>query len=114
MTTAEETAAAEHTDRHATACEHAFAWAERATIEYDQAVRHENDARGRQQYDSGWQRDRATESRAAAQYHGVRSTEALKLAEMWARVARVLVPPLEPVWAELETAELDSTTATPQ
>ncbi|MGW1324803.1 hypothetical protein ACWD64_19950 [Streptomyces antibioticus] len=109
MTTAEETSSTERADRHASACEHAFAWAERATAEYGQAIRHEDDARERQQYDSGWQRDRATESRALAQFHGVRSTEALKIAEMWAHVARVLVPPLEPIWAELETAELDGT-----
>ncbi|MFJ8140641.1 hypothetical protein [Streptomyces sp. NPDC096013] len=69
---------------------HAFVWAERATAEYGTAVRHEDDARERQQYDSGWQRDRMAESRALGQFHGVRSTEFLKLAEMWARVAQAL------------------------
>lgn len=75
---------------------HAFGWAERASSEYDQAVRHEDDARERQQYDSGWQRDRMAESRALATFHGVRSTEALKLAEMWARVASALTDPAPP------------------
>jgi hypothetical protein len=86
------------TEQHRRAQAHAFGWAERATTEYGQAVRHEDDARERQQYDSGWQRDRAAESRTLAQFHGVRSTEALKLAEMWSRVARALAdapPPFE-------------------
>jgi hypothetical protein len=69
---------------------HAFTWAERATTEYGQAVRAEDDARERQQYDSGWQRDRAAEARQLATLHGVRSTEALALATMWAHVARAL------------------------
>jgi hypothetical protein len=69
---------------------HAFGWAERASAEYGQAIRHEDDARARQHSDSSWQRDRMAEERRLAQFHGVRSTEALKLAEMWARVARAL------------------------
>lgn len=84
---------------------HAFIWAERASTEYGQAIRHEDDARARQNADSAWQRDRMTEDRRQAQFHGVRSTEALKLAEMWARVAAALVPPLEPLWSELESTD---------
>lgn len=68
----------------------AYDWATRATAAYNEAVRHEDDARERQQYDSGWQRDRAAEARQLAALHGVRSTEALALAQMWARVARAL------------------------
>lgn len=81
---------------------HAYEWASRATIEYTQAVQHEDDARERQQYDSGWQRDRAAESRALAQLHGVRSTEALRLAEMWAHVAQALANGALPVTSVLE------------
>lgn len=88
---------------------HAFGWAERATAEYGQAIRHEDDARARQHHDSSWQRDRIAEDRRLAQFHGVRCTEAIKLAEMWARVARVLVPPPEPL--ELITAEVGTTDA---
>ncbi|MFJ9243794.1 hypothetical protein [Streptomyces sp. NPDC101776] len=102
MTTAEETAAAELAARHEDARQKAYAWALRATTEYAQAVRHEDDARARQNHDSVWQRDRMAEDRRLADFHGVRSTEALKLAEMWARVAAVLIPPLEPLWAEVE------------
>ncbi|NUS86008.1 MAG: hypothetical protein HOY75_25615 [Streptomyces sp.] len=105
MTTAENTAAAELAARHEDACDKAYAWAERATAEYGQAIRHEDDARARQNADSAWQRDRMAEERRLAQFHGVRSTEALKLAEMWARVARALVPPLAPVWSELESSD---------
>jgi hypothetical protein len=68
----------------------AYDWATRATAAYNEAVRAEDDARERQQYDSGWQRDRAAEARQLATFHGVRSTEALALAEMWASVARAL------------------------
>lgn len=71
----------------------AYDWATRATASYNEAVRAEDDARERQQYDSGWQRDRAAEARRLATFHGVRSTEALALAEMWARVARALTSP---------------------
>lgn len=94
---------------------HAFGWAERATAEYGTAVRHEDDARERQQYDSGWQRDRAAESRALAQSHGVRSTEALKLAEMWARVAGALAVGEQPVTNVLtpQSGSLTDSLATP-
>ena len=85
--------AARREERHRHAQTHAFGWAERASTEYGHAVRHEDDARERQQYDSGWQRDRAAESRTLAQFHGVRSTEALKLAHMWAAVAQALAVP---------------------
>ncbi|MEU0109521.1 hypothetical protein ABZ313_29770 [Streptomyces sp. NPDC006251] len=90
MSDGEQDYGAWRTEQHRRAQAHAFGWAQRATTEYGQAVRHEDDARERQQYDSGWQRDRAAESRTLAQFHGVRSTEALKLAEMWAAVARAL------------------------
>ena len=100
-----EAAAHELAANHDRARQAALSWAAKAEAEYLTAIRHEDDARERQQYDSGWQRDRMAESRSLAQFHGVRSTEALKLAEMWARVATVLVPPLEPVWAELESTD---------
>lgn len=77
-------------EQHRRAQAHAFTWAERADTEYGQAIRHEDDARARQNHDSAWQRDRMADDRRLAQFHGVRSTEALKLAEMWSRVARAL------------------------
>ncbi|MFI8531073.1 hypothetical protein ACIGMX_12570 [Streptomyces aquilus] len=80
----------------------AFIWAERASTAYDEAIRHEDDARTRQHHDSGWQRDRTAESRSLAQFHGTRSVEAVKIAEMWARVAQALAVGELPVTAELE------------
>ncbi|WP_031104298.1 hypothetical protein [Streptomyces sp. NRRL S-146] len=90
MSDNEQDFAAWREENHNRAQAHAVGWAERATTEYNEAVRHEDDARERQQYDSGWQRDRAAESRTLAQFHGVRSTEARILAEMWASVAKAL------------------------
>ncbi|WP_435252044.1 hypothetical protein [Streptomyces tendae] len=77
-------------EAHRRAQAHAFHWAERATAEYSQAVQHEDDARARQHADNAWQRDRMAEQRHLAQVHGVRSAEALKLADTWARTARAL------------------------
>ena len=85
------------TEQHRRAQAHAFAWAERATAAYGVAIRHEDDARARQDHDNAWQRDRMAEDRRAAQFHGVRSTEALKLAEMWAHVAGTLAVGEQPV-----------------
>ncbi|MDX2681091.1 hypothetical protein [Streptomyces soliscabiei] len=90
MSDAEQDYGAWRAEQHRRAQAHAFGWAERASAEYTQAVRHEDDARARQNADSAWQRDRMAEERRQAQFHGVRSTEALKVAEMWARVARAM------------------------
>ncbi|OSZ58678.1 hypothetical protein OQI_20445 [Streptomyces pharetrae CZA14] len=90
MSSEEQDHAARRAYQHQQAQVQAYVWATRATAEYNHAVRHEDDARERQQYDSGWQRDRAAESRTLAQVHGIRSTEALRLAEMWAHVAQAL------------------------
>lgn len=88
-------------EQHRSAQAHAFGWAERASTEYGQAIRHEDDARARQNHDSAWQRDRMADDRRLAQFHGVRSTEALKLAEMWARVAQALAAGALPTEFEL-------------
>ncbi|MEU3255979.1 hypothetical protein [Streptomyces sp. NPDC006997] len=69
---------------------HAYEWASRATVEYNLAIKHEDDARARQDRDHAYQRERMAEERRQAQFHGVRSTEALKLATMWAHVAQAL------------------------
>ena len=90
MSDNEQDFAAWREENHDRAQAHAVGWAERATSEYGQAIRHEDDARARQNADSAWQRDRMAEERRLAQFHGVRSSEALKLAEMWSRVARAL------------------------
>lgn len=105
MPTADDTAASELAARHEDAREKAYAWAERATTAYGQAIRHEDDARARQHHDNAWQRDRIAEDRRLAQFHGVRSIEAIRLAEMWARVATAVAPPPEPMWAELESTD---------
>ncbi|HET9381311.1 MAG TPA: hypothetical protein VFP69_10830 [Streptomyces sp.] len=77
-------------EQHRRAQTHAVDWAEHATSEYERAVRHEDDARARQNHDNARQRDRMAEERRLAQFHGVRSAEALKLAGMWAHVAVAL------------------------
>jgi hypothetical protein len=83
----------------------AMIWAERAEEAYETAIRHEDRA-------ASWtpgprHAEVIEEERKQAQIHGVRSTEARHLAEMWARVTAVLVPPPAPL--ELITAELRST-----
>ncbi|MDX2551342.1 hypothetical protein [Streptomyces stelliscabiei] len=90
MSDGEQSFGAWRTEQHNRAQAHAFGWAERANAEYGQAVQHEDSARARQNQDGAWQRDRMAEERRLAQFHGVRSTEAIKLAEMWARVAQAL------------------------
>ncbi|MGW4733874.1 hypothetical protein ACWEQC_32710 [Streptomyces shenzhenensis] len=83
----------------------AIAWAERATAAYSEAVRHEDTAR--RNAGSAYLRDTAAEDRRQAQIHGVRSTEALKLAEMWASVARALADGDLPVTYTLDMALKD-------
>lgn len=92
-------------DSQRTAQTGAMIWAQRADEEYELAIRHEDRA-------ASWTPNAAhseviAKERKEAQQHHVRSTEARLLAEMWARVATVLVPPPEPL--ELITAELRST-----
>lgn len=103
MPTADDTAASELAARHEDAREKAYAWAERATTEYGQAIEHED--RGRELARQPFQSDAAEREQRNARQHGARSTEALKLAEMWARVATAVAPPPEPVWAELESTD---------
>lgn len=88
MSDNEQDFAAWREENHNRAQAHAVGWAERATTEYGTAVRYEDSARART--DVGWQHDRAVEERQLAQFHGVRSTEARILAEMWATVAKAL------------------------
>lgn len=87
MTNAEQDHVTWRTEQQRRAQANAFTWAERATVEYREAIRNEDDARAHRSADGPWYRDRMAESRSRAQVHGVRSIEALKLAEMWARVA---------------------------
>ncbi|WP_086746207.1 hypothetical protein [Streptomyces scabiei] len=105
MSDGEQSFGAWRTEQHNRAQAHAFGWAERANAEYGQAVQHEDSARARQNADSAWQRDRMAEERRLAQFHGVRSTEAIKLAEMWARVACALADGELPFTAVLESTE---------
>lgn len=82
---------------------HAFIWAERATNDYSEAVRYEDSAR--RGGDSAYLRDAAAEERRLAQFHGVRSTEALKLAEMWAHVAGALADGELPLVSVLDSTD---------
>lgn len=103
--TPDEARARELENRYDRARQGAWAWATRAESEYLTAIKHEDDARAHAE--SAYMRDAVAEDRRLAQIHGVRSTEALKLAQMWTALAAVLVPPLEPIWADL--AEVENT-----
>jgi hypothetical protein len=81
----------------------ALQWAERVETEHREAIRHEDYARTHA--DKTYLRDAVADERTKAQQRHARSTEARQLAEMWACVAAVLVPPLEPVWSELESTD---------
>ncbi|MFZ4143377.1 hypothetical protein ACOZDZ_21995 [Streptomyces griseoincarnatus] len=87
-------------EQHRRAQAHAFSAAEQAQAMYEQAVGYEDKARGYADnpHLGGWMAD----ARRLAQIHGVRSTEALKLAEMWARVAQALADGALPVTGTLE------------
>lgn len=103
MSDGEQDYAAWRAEHHHHAQAQALAWAERASSQYGQAIRHEDDARARQHADNAWQRDRMAEERRLAQFHGVRSTEAVKIAEMWASVARALADGELPITTVIET-----------
>lgn len=79
---------ARRVEHHRRAQSHAIAWAEQATAEYNEAIRCEDEARRNSR--SVYMRDSVAEDRRLAQFHGARSTEALKLANMWVSVARAL------------------------
>ncbi|MEV6124886.1 hypothetical protein AB0M23_31000 [Streptomyces sp. NPDC052077] len=87
-TPADQSHAQQRDDAHRHAQAQAIEWADRATAEYGQAVHYEDNAR--RSSASAYLRDAAAEERRRAQVHGVRSAEALKLAEMWAAVSRAL------------------------
>lgn len=88
MSDGEQSHAAWLTEQHRRAQAFALGWAERAETEYDTATEHEDKAR--RFADKAYLAEPMADERRLAQFHGVRSTEALKLAEMWARVARAL------------------------
>lgn len=87
-------------EAHRTAQTSAMVWAERADEAYHLAQRYQDRA-------ASWTPNAAhaeviENERKEAREHSTRCTEAIRLAEMWARVAAVLVPPLEPMEAVLE------------
>lgn len=102
MSNNEQDYGARRTYQHQQAQQQAYDWATNATAEYGQAIRHESQARARHGHDHAYQRDRAAEERRLADFHGVRSTEALRLAEMWSRVAQALADGELPTTAVLE------------
>lgn len=109
MSLTPEQAAAEESQmaslRYARAQDSAMHWAEQAEAEYVEASRHADYVRDKA--DNDYLRDTVAHKRREAQFHGSRCTEAVKLAEMWARVASALIPPPEPL--ELITSELGTT-----
>ncbi|MFJ2514681.1 hypothetical protein ACIQJX_35075 [Streptomyces griseoviridis] len=75
-------------EQHRRSQAHAVLWAERATTSYETATRHEDDAR---RHDgNAYMQHSAAEDRRNAAIHGARSAEAIRLAEMWSRVAVAL------------------------
>lgn len=102
MTDGEQDYGAWRVEQQRRAQAHAWHYAERATTEYEQATQHEDAAHDDRHADTGWQRDLRASHRRQADFHGVRSTEALKLAEMWARVAHALADGELPVTTTLE------------
>lgn len=91
------------TESHRLAQSSAMVWAQRAEEEYEKAVRYED--RAQSWTDKPAYAETITHERQQAQECGIRSAEARQLAAMWARVAAVLVPPLEPVWSALESTD---------
>ncbi|MFE9936332.1 hypothetical protein [Streptomyces hirsutus] len=100
MSDGEQDFGAWRTEQHRRAQAYAFSAAEQAQAQYERAVEYEDKARGYADnpHLNGWMAD----ARRLAQVHGVRSTEALKLAEMWASVARALADGELPVTNVLE------------
>ena len=92
-------------EAHCTAQTAAMVWAQRADEAYEQAQRYED--RAASWTPSAAYAETIEGERKQARESGTRSIEAIKLAEMWARVAAVLVPPPEPL--ELITSELRTT-----
>lgn len=105
MSDEEQSFGAWRTEHHNRAQAHAFHWAERANGEYAEAIAHEDKAR--RFADKAYLAEPMADERRLAQFHGVRSTEAIKLAEMWARVAQALAD------GELSFAPLMESTTPP-
>ncbi|MEU2992576.1 hypothetical protein ABZ772_19810 [Streptomyces griseoincarnatus] len=89
-------------EQHRRAQTHAFRAAERAQALYEQAIKHEDYVHAHAGSDRPYLRDSVADERRLAEFHGVRSTEALKLATMWAHVAQALADGELPVTSVLE------------
>ena len=100
MSNGEQDYGAWRAEQHRRAQAQAFRAAERAQTQYEQAIKHEDYVHAHAGSEGSYIRDSVADERRLAQFHGVRSTEALRLAEMWARVAQALadgeLPPLAP------------------
>ncbi|MET8826538.1 hypothetical protein ABZX40_41335 [Streptomyces sp. NPDC004610] len=108
MTNAEQGYTAWRTEQLRRAQAFTLSWAERAETEYDWAVGHDDYAR--RQADSAYQHDALAHARRQATFHGVRSTEAARLAEMWSHVAAAFAagpPPPETITVRGTIAEQD-------
>lgn len=81
-------------DQHRRAQGYAMAWAQQADADYCEAVRLEEQARAETEGSTGYAGHHAVDrARRFAHFHGTRSVEAARLAEMWAAVAGALTPP---------------------
>lgn len=90
-------------ESHRRAQTSAMIWAERAEEAYELARRFEDRAQSwtpKPAYAEVIDSERAQSREQATLY-----VDARQIAEMWARVATVLVPPLEPVWSTLESTD---------
>ncbi|MFJ9895253.1 hypothetical protein ACIQPR_18250 [Streptomyces sp. NPDC091280] len=96
---------AQRTGRLREAQERAVFWAWTANGEYVEAIGHEDRSRAAYNPAIARQGDRIAQERRLADFHGVRSTEALKLAEMWARVAQALATGELPVTGMVEVPD---------
>lgn len=90
-------------EAYRTAQTSAMVWAQRADEEYELSRRYEDRAQS-------WTPNTAhaeviANERATAKEHAALSVGARQMAEMWARVATVLVPPLEPIECEVRSTD---------
>lgn len=104
-TTTEEADAGKLAAGHDRARLAALQWAERAETWHSEAARQRDYANDPTRQHNAYLRQAVAEARTQAETYAVRSTQARQLAEMWARVAAILVPPLEPVETVLERTD---------
>lgn len=91
--TPDQAASMEAADRHSQAQANAFSWMTRAELAETAA----DNVMTNERHTEGWPR--------IANAHRAEADRAMAFARAWARVAAVLVPPLEPVWSDVESID---------